>query len=112
MKASKRLALWVILALLLPSLGLAHSGRTDSNGGHYNRRTGEYHFHNGGSAARSPRVGHTVDSRETKSQAVYVTRTGHKYHRDGCRHLKSKIPISLADARVSYSPCKVCTPPL
>lgn len=25
--------------------GDAHSGRTDSRGGHYNRKTGEYHFH-------------------------------------------------------------------
>ena len=24
-----------------------HSGRTDQNGGHYNRKTGEYHSHNG-----------------------------------------------------------------
>lgn len=27
---------------------LAHSGRTDANGGHYNRKTGEYHYHNNG----------------------------------------------------------------
>ena len=27
---------------------LGHSGRTDSNGGHYNRKTCEYHYHNGG----------------------------------------------------------------
>lgn len=25
----------------------AHPGRTDSNGGHYNRTTGEYHYHHG-----------------------------------------------------------------
>ena len=25
-----------------------HSGRTDANGGHYNRKTGEYHYHNSG----------------------------------------------------------------
>lgn len=25
----------------------SHSGRTDSDGGHYNRSTGEYHSHNG-----------------------------------------------------------------
>ena len=25
----------------------AHPGRTDSNGGHYNRSTGEYHYHHG-----------------------------------------------------------------
>lgn len=27
----------------------AHSGRLDSNGGHYNRKTGKYHKHRGGS---------------------------------------------------------------
>ena len=26
---------------------LAHPGRTDANGGHYNRSTGEYHYHHG-----------------------------------------------------------------
>ena len=31
--------------LILPCDLSAHSGRTDSQGGHYNRSTGEYHFH-------------------------------------------------------------------
>ena len=31
--------------------GDAHLGRTDANGGHYNRETGEYHYHGG----RTPR---------------------------------------------------------
>ena len=43
-------ALVVILLMSFPLLVLAHSGRTDSNGGHYNRKTGEYHYHNGGSS--------------------------------------------------------------
>ena len=43
---------------------------------------------------------------------VYVTRTGKKYHLDGCRSLsKSKIPISLAEAQQKYSPCNRCNPP-
>ena len=43
---------------------------------------------------------------------VYVTRTGKKYHLDGCRSLsKSKIPISLAEAKQKYSPCSRCNPP-
>ena len=42
----KELAYLLILASLLYS----HSGRTDSNGGHYNRSTGEYHFHNQGTS--------------------------------------------------------------
>jgi hypothetical protein len=50
---------------------------------------------------------------ETKSQTVYVTRTGKKYHRDGCRYLRSsRIPVSLKDAKDrGYTPCSVCKPP-
>ncbi len=40
--------LFVLAAvLLIPSVAVAHPGRTDSNGGHYNRSTGEYHYHHG-----------------------------------------------------------------
>lgn len=44
---------------------------------------------------------------------VYVTKTGEKYHRDGCRYLsKSKIPITLSKAKSGgYTPCSVCGPP-
>jgi hypothetical protein len=44
---------------------------------------------------------------------VYITATGEKYHRDGCRYLsQSKIAISLADAKArGYTPCSVCDPP-
>jgi competence protein ComEC len=46
------------------------------------------------------------------SQTVYVTNTGTKYHAAGCRHLsKSKIPISLSQAKQKYEPCSVCNPP-
>jgi hypothetical protein len=48
-----------------------------------------------------------------KEIIVYVTRTGHKYHRAGCRYLsRSQIPISLSDAKAEgYTPCSVCNPP-
>lgn len=40
---------------------------------------------------------------------VYITRTGDKYHRDGCQYLRrSQIPISMKDAQASYSPCSKC----
>lgn len=43
---------------------------------------------------------------------VYITRTGTKYHQDSCRYLsKSKIPISLKEAKARYSPCSACKPP-
>lgn len=49
---------------------------------------------------------------QTKEQTVYVTKTGSKYHSDGCRYLrKSQISISLSNAKASYDPCSVCDPP-
>ena len=35
----------LIFSVLAHNLGYAHPGRTDANGGHYNRKTGEYHKH-------------------------------------------------------------------
>ena len=35
----------VFVLLALPSLALAHGGGLDSNGGHFNRKTGVYHCH-------------------------------------------------------------------
>jgi hypothetical protein len=56
---------------------------------------------------------HETDQPNTQTQTVYVTRTGKRYHRDGCRYLAmSKIPIGLKDAKAQgYTPCKVCHPP-
>ena len=49
---------------------------------------------------------------ESDSYTVYITKTGEKYHRDGCRYLKkSKIAIDYNDARArGYDPCSVCNP--
>lgn len=42
-------------------------------------------------------------------QTVYITKTGEKYHRDGCRYLKSCIAIELSDAQEQgYTPCSWC----
>ena len=46
----KKLYLIIVVALLIihiPLNNFAHQGRTDSNGGHYDRSTGEYHYHHG-----------------------------------------------------------------
>lgn len=44
---------------------------------------------------------------------VYITKTGEKYHANGCRHLsQSKIEVTLDEANsMGYDPCKVCKPP-
>lgn len=51
-KKKKRIILYIVVLLLtlfaIPVL--AHSGRTDSKGGHTDSATGEYHYHHGHSA--------------------------------------------------------------
>ncbi|RXI44231.1 hypothetical protein DP145_11115 [Clostridium tetani] len=46
------------------------------------------------------------------SGSIYITKSGKKYHRDGCRSLsRSKIAISKQDAiNRGYKPCTVCNP--
>ena len=43
-----------VFLLLIPSIAFAHPGRTDANGGHYDRSTGEYHYHHGYEAHQHP----------------------------------------------------------
>ena len=45
----KLLSVVIIFIVLLINIPIVygHSGRTDANGGHYNRSTGEYHYHHG-----------------------------------------------------------------
>lgn len=53
---------------------------------------------------KAPSVDKPKDT--TTDVTVYITRTGSKYHRGSCRYLKkSKIPISLKDAKAQgYGP--------
>lgn len=46
------------------------------------------------------------------AETVYITPTGNKYHRAGCRTIKKEsTPISRSEAiEQGYEPCKVCKP--
>ena len=50
------------------------------------------------------------DTSNSNVTYVYVTETGSKYHKEGCRYLKdSMIKIKLTDAvEKDYEPCSVC----
>ena len=62
------------------------------------------------SSNSSSSSGSTSSTSDTQTVTVYITRTGEKYHRDGCRYLsQSKISISLSDAKAhGYTACSVC----
>ena len=52
-------------------------------------------------------------AQDPQSVTVYITKTGKKYHLDGCRSLShSKIKTTLKEAKANgYTACKVCHPP-
>lgn len=65
----------------------------------------------GGSSSGSSSGPLTNASASTQqSRTVYITDTGSKYHRAGCRYLKkSQHAISLSEAkRLGYTACSVC----
>ena len=49
MKTNKlfSLILCAVAIFSIPVIVFAHPGRTDEYGGHYNWKTGEYHYHHG-----------------------------------------------------------------
>lgn len=64
-------------------------------------------------AASKPLLAKNNDLQQVRTinQDIYITRTGHKFHRAGCRYIShSAIKISQEDAEKNYSPCKVCRP--
>ena len=73
----------------------------------FNRVIAVYDFESTGEREGLVFVGESESGGE-----VYVTRTGKKYHREGWTSLRrSKIPISLAEAKQRYGPCGRCHPP-
>ncbi len=62
--------------------------------------------------APAPDPAPAAESPDGGDATVYITKTGKKYHADGCRSLrKSKIPISKSDAIAQgYTPCEICNP--
>ncbi len=83
---SIRLTLVVTLleCVTFSSIGFAHSGRLDSNGGHHDRRNGGYHYHGGGPSSSSyspsirlepryePRTGVNTSSRAESRRSTRV----------------------------------------
>ena len=64
-------------------------------------------------AAAAGATSSQTDAGDGSDPTVYTTKTGGKYHREGCQYLrKSKIPISLSEAKAQgLEPCSKCHPP-
>ncbi|MBR1672758.1 MAG: YHYH domain-containing protein, partial [Fretibacterium sp.] len=63
----RRVFIAVFFVLSLAAVACAHPGKLDENGGHYESRTGKYHYHKG------PKAGTEIvlTSYPVKANAVY-----------------------------------------
>lgn len=69
-----------IIILVISAIScLAHSGRTDGRGGHYDRSSGEYHFHHGYSAHQHPNGVCPYDDEDDYTTESYSTKEELKY---------------------------------
>ncbi len=64
-----------------------------------------------GGANSSARAAPEARPSAGQDDTVFVTRSGRKYHKEGCRFLsRSKIPMKRNEAVEQYEPCGVCKP--
>ena len=59
----------------------------------------------------TPNLATSTRTMASTSYTVYITSTGHKYHRAGCRYLRySSYAVDLEKAMKNYSACSICRP--
>jgi len=73
-KTTIGISAFLISGLLLVGKLHAHSGVTDSKGGHHNRKTGVYHYHNSGSSS-SNYTAPKYTNPSSESSSSYTART-------------------------------------
>ena len=71
-KALIVLSLMLTASILFYNSAHTHSGRTDANGGHYNRKTGEYHYHNSGTSSSGTSNSGTSNSSANNEDGIYL----------------------------------------
>ena len=103
-----KILLSLLLALTIISFGnssFSHPGRTDSNGGHYNRSTSVYHCHS--AACSGPTDAATSSNEEITRYSREDWR--HWVDEDGdCQNTRAEILISQSGVRVEFATSRDC----
>lgn len=69
------------------------------------------HIANSYQSLVEPANGYSVTAQDHISESVYISRTGTKYHRADCYHIRNSevVEISVEEAqKAGYEPCKDC----
>ena len=73
---NKRALLIIYLIFLIGLIGIvsvfAHSGRTDANGGHWDRKNGTYHYHSGVNTVQPSTYNYSVSDDSSYSDNIVV----------------------------------------
>ena len=91
---NKKIISMFLIIIFVPIIAVAHSGRTDSNGGHYDSSTGEYHYHHGYPAHQHNADGscpyETSTYNNTEALVIKGTDDG-EYYKNKTNELQSKV---------------------
>lgn len=100
MKHFKKIAIMFMCLLLFPYNAAAHSGRTDSSGGHHDNKNasglGSYHYHCGGYPAHLHKNGvcpysSSAKTSSSSSSSSYTKKTGKYYQPSIVKKVQKKL---------------------
>lgn len=104
---SLRFTLPVILVLVLALTASAHPGKLDKNGGHYDKETGEYHYHKGPNALESLEIRrNTVYKAKIERVVDGDTAIVSFLFDDGSKYLKERVRFLGVDTPETVHPNK------
>ncbi len=96
-----------LLVMALASIAIAHPGKLDANGGHYDKETGEYHYHKGPNALQSLEI---LRNKVYKAKVERVvdgdTAIVSFIFDDGSKYLKERVRFLGVDTPETVHPNK------
>ena len=95
----KRLLIWLII-FLIPSTSFAHGGRTNKDGCHHNRKTGEYHCH--GKKRTTPSPGSPSSTYDRKQFGNWIDADG------DCQNTRHEVLIEESRIPVTFKTSRQC----
>ena len=103
-------ALKVLLLLIVPIITQAHSGRTDANGGHMNRKTGQYHCHKSYCSAPLVTPSYTLNNQSTPSARYNRKDWPHWIDEDyDCQNTRAEVLIESSQVPVKFKRNRGCS---
>lgn len=101
----------ILLSILTASSVYAHSGRTDKNGGHYNRKTGVYHCHKAYCVEPYSQKKSSLTKQKPSSVSLEYNRKQWKHWIDedkDCQNTRHEILIKYSEEPVQFKTDRNC----